>query len=380
MLTNIWYVAEWSKAVSSQPTRVKMLGLHFVLFRDDQGEVHCVSDTCIHRGGALGKGQVHNNCIRCPYHGWEFSTEGKLKYVPSMSARDSSQVLPGNARIDSYPTEERYGMVWVFLGDLPEEERYPIPPLPEFDSVNWRAVHAEYTWQANAARVLENGIDLAHISFVHPSYGFEQTAHLNQIEKLERHDGWATSTCSTYIPASNEAGNDATIKRLVHPTFYLSGYSLRMHIELDAKKQTVLFDANTPVDETTTRTFVVSLRNFHRFAIFDGFAKRGIYKSLAQDASVLESVTPVRQPLHDEGELSVHQDKFMSLWRTTYAKHVEEKGWQIDSEKVKATADTKQYAIPSPKRREHPDVDWVIEPIPLVAANAQTKLNISAAS
>jgi len=375
VLTNLWYVAEWSKAVSSQPLRVKMLGFHFVLFRDDQGKVHCLSDTCIHRGGALGNGVVRDNCITCPYHGWEFTAQGQLDYVPSMGPRGEPQPLPDNAHIDSYPVQERYGLIWVFLGDLQEEDRYPIPPLPEYDSPNWRSVTGEYTWNANAARVLENGIDLAHISFVHPSFGFEQTAHMNRIEKLERHDWWATSSCSSYTPKG-----DGTEKTMVHPTFYLSAYSLRMHIEINEKRHNVLFDANTPVDEHTTRTFVISLRNFNRFGFFDGFARRGIYKTLFQDAAVVEAVTPLRQPLNNEGELSVHQDKFMSLWRHTYSKHVEEKGWKIDSEKIDATSQHKQYAIPSPKRREYPGIDWVVDPVPLVPASDRLSAKITIAN
>ena len=31
-------------------------------------------------------------------------------------------VAPQRARIDAYPVEERYGLVFVFLGDLPERE------------------------------------------------------------------------------------------------------------------------------------------------------------------------------------------------------------------------------------------------------------------
>ena len=83
---------------------------------------------------------------------------------------------PERARIDAYPVEERYGLVWVFLGDLPEAERYPIPPLPEYGDPAWRMITTETHWKAEAARVVENGIDIAHASYVHPSFGKPETA------------------------------------------------------------------------------------------------------------------------------------------------------------------------------------------------------------
>ena len=67
-------------------------------------------------------------------------------------------------------------MIWVFMGDLPESERYPIPPFPEYGDPNWRDVRSDWIWQADAGRVLENGIDIAHASFVHPMFGYNSTA------------------------------------------------------------------------------------------------------------------------------------------------------------------------------------------------------------
>ena len=67
----------------------------------------------------------------------------------------------------NYPTAERYGWVWVFVGDLAEEERPPLPPLPEYGDPDWRALHGEFLWNAHYTRVVENGMDFAHAPFVH---------------------------------------------------------------------------------------------------------------------------------------------------------------------------------------------------------------------
>ena len=58
MFMNFWYPAEESDKVTNQPMKVRMLGLPFVLWRDEDGVAHCVSNTCSHRGGSLGDGKV----------------------------------------------------------------------------------------------------------------------------------------------------------------------------------------------------------------------------------------------------------------------------------------------------------------------------------
>ena len=53
MFTDIWYVAEESDKLGEQLLRVRMLGRDFVLFRDADGRVACLSDVCPHRGSSL---------------------------------------------------------------------------------------------------------------------------------------------------------------------------------------------------------------------------------------------------------------------------------------------------------------------------------------
>ena len=71
MYINFWYpIAGSDQVTNAEPHRTKVLGVNLVAYRDDQGAAHVLSDTCVHRGGALGKGWVRDNCVVCPYHGW----------------------------------------------------------------------------------------------------------------------------------------------------------------------------------------------------------------------------------------------------------------------------------------------------------------------
>jgi len=48
------------------------------------GTVRALSGVCIHRGGPLGQGQIHDGRVICPYHLWEFDcATGAYDFDPS---------------------------------------------------------------------------------------------------------------------------------------------------------------------------------------------------------------------------------------------------------------------------------------------------------
>ena len=380
MLINLWYVAEWSDKVGKDPVRVKMLGQQFVLFRDENGVVRCLADTCLHRGGSLSQGWVTDGNVTCPYHGWQYDGTGKCVVIPSEV--DEVGKIPDKAQVESYPTEERYGMVWVFMGDLPEEERYPIPPFPEYGDPEWRSVSADWTWQADAGRVLENGIDIAHASFVHPMFGYNSTARRNKIVKLDRHEGWATSSNEMY-PPQLKGGLRRFIRKdkaktYVHPTFYMAGNTIRMHIEANPKMHIIMFDANTPVDEHTTKTFAVQVRNFFKLGIFDRGSLKRLEKVLQEDTAIVEETRPFYLAENLDHEVSVKSDRFMSTYRKMRRDLIEQRGWQIDTDEVEKYRGKKLFAIPSPSRLAAVErgVEPLLPEIPLKPA-IRTESNVA---
>ena len=48
------------------------------------GNFHAVDNTCIHRGGPLGEGEMEGRVVTCPWHGWQFNvTTGECLKNPS---------------------------------------------------------------------------------------------------------------------------------------------------------------------------------------------------------------------------------------------------------------------------------------------------------
>jgi nitrite reductase (NADH) small subunit len=43
------------------------------------GKFYAINNTCLHRGGPLGQGELHGTAVTCPWHGWQYDvTTGKL--------------------------------------------------------------------------------------------------------------------------------------------------------------------------------------------------------------------------------------------------------------------------------------------------------------
>ena len=136
MYINFWYpICTSAELLATEPVATQIMELQYVAFRDANGVAHVLANTCVHRGGSLSKGTVKDDCIICPYHGWRFSGDGKCQLVPSL---DEGAKIPARAKVDSYPVQEKYGMVFAFLGDLPEEERPPLYEIEEYGDEAWR--------------------------------------------------------------------------------------------------------------------------------------------------------------------------------------------------------------------------------------------------
>lgn len=373
MFINFWYVACRSDDVADQPLKRRMLGQDFVLFRDTAGAVHCLSNTCIHRGGSLGGGKVKGDCVQCPYHGWEFDGDGRCRKIPSLGR---SAKVPKRARVDSYPTEERYGLVFAFLGDLPKAERPPIMEIPEFlgpePDEGWRATIQHFEWGFDYKRSIENGIDGAHNEFVHPTHGYSgERETFVPAPKLEFTDWgvgfWgereAPPLKDEKMRVASGRDHDAVIRggtghhgisclwTYIHPT-------PEMHIHQ------YLFE--TPVERNQTSLYLVNLRNFLLDQEGDERMMSRNEVVACQDRDVLLPVHPVQTPEARTHEFFVPSDGAVGAYRNRI-KEWEARGWRIDCDEVERNRLKFAYAIPSPARRA--EKGWILDPIPLLPAD-----------
>ncbi|MBL8645013.1 MAG: Rieske 2Fe-2S domain-containing protein [Rhodospirillaceae bacterium] len=370
MYMNFWYAAAQShELVAGTPMHVKMLGQEFVLFRDSAGQAHLLSNVCVHRGASLAHGKVKGDAIECPYHGWQFQgSDGVCTKIPSLG-KDGK--IPARAKVDSYPVAEKYGLIFAFLGDLPEAERPPLMDIPEWNDPKWRFTTLSYEWRADWQRAMENSLDPAHTEFVHPSMGYQGDRADYEVPELDVEEhAWGVGTMTKFVspdlPHEKMRGLKGEGQMEAGSTTWGIGQSVtRLHFTpvMWAHQYTY----TTPIDEHHIKRWFVQGRNFRIEEHMDAAVNERNLVIVDQDKVVVTRLAPFYTPATSTEEVMVKSDLVIVRFREKL-KAFAANGWKIDLDTINATKDKKAYAIPSPARRTNKG--WALDPVPTVSVNA----------
>ena len=362
MYINFWYpICTSEELVSEEPLRSRLLGLTFVAFRDTDGKAHVLHDICVHRGGSLGMGKVIDDCVECPYHGWQFAGDGKCVLIPSLGSDDKP---PARAKVDTYPVEEKYGIVFAFLGDLPEAERPPLYEIEEYEDPAWRK-HELVVMEVNCfyERSMENGIDPQHNEFVHPVQG-----NPTPIPGSVKHpvSEWGSGVTSKYTELSTKQSENDGMKsdpaELNAGTWYHGPNTLITWITF--KKNTSLhqYFFEAPIDGNNTKIYFEKMRSFRLEPKYDDSVRQANLNVISEDIGVLETLYPVRTPETRTKEVMTEGDRAIVRYRD----HLDEwtaNGWRLDWNAMRENEGDVAYVIPCPDRRN--SGNWVLDEVPL---------------
>ncbi len=80
-----------------QGTIAEVAGKSLAVFNVD-GTFHVMDNTCCHRGGPLGDGELDGTTVTCPWHGWRYDvTSGKcLQPNPAASVKSYAVKVEGD--------------------------------------------------------------------------------------------------------------------------------------------------------------------------------------------------------------------------------------------------------------------------------------------
>lgn len=158
-----WYTVASSSEVRERPVSIQLFSEDFVLWRDSSGQAIMQRDTCPHRSAKLSLGEVRENCIQCPFHGFKFDTTGSCILVP-----ETEKPAP-NLRVKTFKVVEQNGFVWFNNGigvGGGDDDAGPPPWFDELDS--GLLMHEKaHEWPTHITRCVENQLDYAHLPFVH---------------------------------------------------------------------------------------------------------------------------------------------------------------------------------------------------------------------
>ena len=365
MYINFWYPIALSEEISAdEPLRVQVLGLPFVAFRDDDGAAHVLADTCIHRGGSLSAGWVRGGRVVCPYHGWEFSGDGKCQHIPSLEGVKA----PARAKVDAYPVQEKYGIVFAFLGDLPEEERPPLYEIEEYGNGEWKAQLYKLELNCYYQRSMENGLDPIHNEFVHPMQGApmlpkEMQRELTPVEDIP----WGSKFFMAYGDRKIQDTELAEFKEGdrvgAAGSWHQGPNQLVTWIDMTATNSFHQYLFEAPVDDSHTRIYFVNMRNFLLEDEYDQRIEGPTMRIVKEDVDILEKLNPIRTPETNTKELLLPSDHMGVRYREWLAEW-DAKGWRIDFKAIQEKAGDVVYTIPCPARRE--SGNWVLDTVPLM--------------
>jgi phenylpropionate dioxygenase-like ring-hydroxylating dioxygenase large terminal subunit len=326
-LNREWFAVAWSREI--EPGKLlarRLMARDLVLWRSQEG-LHCWRDLCVHRGARLSLGAIRpatvassfasvsesrtdrSDCLVCPYHAWEYAPSGACVRTPS----HPEMTPPARARVETYQVRERYGVVWVTMGE-------PRGPLPEFslpETSGFRTVLAgPYRFRALGPRVIENLLDVAHLGFVHA--GLLGDPERGQVEDFAVTAGscgadWRgpeAREIRIWQPDPDGTGMAA----LVNYHYWVNGPLTAGFVKTEGVRRFGILAQVAPIDAGTCESRLIMSLNYGD-EVGDAELLRFQDHVTEQDRVVVESQRPELLPLDLQAELHLRSDRMAIAYR-----------------------------------------------------------------
>ena len=142
-----------------------------LIIRDKQGTLRAFSNVCRHRAGPIALGSGCKNVMRCQYHGWTYTLEGKLIGTPDVDGveffdRSTMGMVP--LRLDTWGDlifvnfDQNAEPLATILGEIPNQARGF-----EFEGLKL-AERRDYVIECNWKVYVDNYLEGYHIPIAHP--------------------------------------------------------------------------------------------------------------------------------------------------------------------------------------------------------------------
>ncbi len=171
-----------------------------VFTRDEQGQQHCLSNVCTHRGKVVVEEPGLSRLLTCGYHGRCFKLDGAFRSMPGFAGVEDFPTSTDN--LPAIPFAEWLGLLFVSLDPVapleemvhPMQERLSWLPLStlRFDA----GASQDYEVRAHWALYCDNYLEGFHIPFVHPA--------LNQALDFSSYDYELFPYCNLQVGIADE--------------------------------------------------------------------------------------------------------------------------------------------------------------------------------
>jgi 4beta-methylsterol monooxygenase len=162
---NFWYPVEWdSRLRVGKVLGAKLWDTPVAIYRTRDRKIYAIEDRCAHRHVKLSHGLVRDCHLQCIYHGWTYAQDGSLVDIP----HDRFGKPFPKVKLRTFPTQVRYGLIWVFFGDATLADEVGIPAVPELECEQpWVCVPLDFIWRAHPTMLINNVMDSTHVATLH---------------------------------------------------------------------------------------------------------------------------------------------------------------------------------------------------------------------
>ena len=302
-IRNCWYVAGRTEDFGRSLVPLQMLEEDLVIFRDLSGRPAVLEDACPHRKLPLSRGTLEGDHVVCGYHGLTFDCAGECVIAPTQLDNP-----PRRAAVRSFPAEDRWGFLWVWMGEAEAADPALIIDIPNFDDPNWgKTPKGAMSMACHYLYIVDNLLDPSHVAWVHLT-SFAGAGTDNRPLEIEEIDAgvivsrWIhDETPPPYYKDMLPFG--PTCDRKQHYECRLPSTAINMSVytpvgEGGAEKPlspnafvNISYNFITPVDAETSRYFWFQHRNMHSHD--DALSERmyeGAKTAFKEDQDVLEHV------------------------------------------------------------------------------------------
>lgn len=155
-----WYVVAFSDELA--PGQMKTghwFGRDLIVFRSESGKAGVMDAICPHMGAHMGRGgRVVGEGVRCPFHGFEFGSDGQCLKTPYGKR-------PSKARAGVWPVAEKHGLILTSYTADGGRIGWEVPDLDMSEWRPWR--HDVLRIRTHPQETTENSVDLGHFAAVH---------------------------------------------------------------------------------------------------------------------------------------------------------------------------------------------------------------------
>lgn len=251
-----WYFVASRKTIEKKGLFGKTwLGERIIVWCNGDGDICVAEATCPHLGSSLGPeagGFVRNDCLVCPFHGFEYDITGQCVSTPYAPA-------PRSARLTVFEAREFEGLIFAWRGNGGRPPQWELPAPPQ-GGTDWSEMEFwSVRFAGHPQETTENSVDLGHLRYVH---GYDSVKGVGPVSV----DGAWLKSCFDFKRTQTLAGikifaYDVSATTHVHGLGY-SFVEVREHaIGMDTR----LWVLATPIDgELVEMTLVSQVRQLHR--------------------------------------------------------------------------------------------------------------------